>query len=120
MKILLALAAAAELLTGILLVAFSEAVVKLLLQAEVVGAGLVLTRFAGIALIALGIGCWPVGSDWRSATRGLFAYNFLITILLLFVGIGRELVGVLLWPAFALHTLLSILLGVGIFRKGRS
>src|SRR5262245_32657791 len=120
MKTLLALAAGAELLTGIFLVAYPQAVVNLLLHVEINGAALVLSRFAGIALIGLAIGCWPATADLRSATRGLFAYNFLIAILLVVVGMGRELVGVLLWPAFALHTLFSLLLGRGLFRKGRS
>jgi hypothetical protein len=40
----------------------------------------------------------------------MLTYNFLVTIYLTVVGIGGEFVGVLLWPAAALHAALTALL----------
>ena len=37
-------------------------------------------------------------------------YNLLATIYLLYLGVGGKLVGTLLWPAVALHAILTILL----------
>jgi hypothetical protein len=40
----------------------------------------------------------------------LLIYNLLVTLYLLYLGIGGKLVGVLLWPAVALHAMLAILI----------
>ena len=59
MKKVLALAAAAEAGLGLVLVVYPPIVVRLLLDADIAGAGIVVSRVAGIALIALGVACWP-------------------------------------------------------------
>jgi hypothetical protein len=41
----------------------------------------------------------------------MLIYNTLVTIYLAYLGIGGELVGILLWPAVALHAVLTGLLG---------
>ena len=46
-----------------------------------------------------------------SAVRALLIYNLLATIYLGYLGLAGQLVGILLWPAVALHVLLSNLLG---------
>lgn len=43
------------------------------------------------------------------AVRALLIYNLLATIYLLYLGVGGKLVGMLLWPAVALHAILTIL-----------
>jgi hypothetical protein len=60
----------------------------------------------GIALIALGIGCWP-GS---TALAGMLTYSALATLYLLYLGMRGEWVGPLLWPAVVLHAILTTLL----------
>jgi hypothetical protein len=40
----------------------------------------------------------------------MLAYNLLATIYLCYPGISGNLVGVLLWPAVAVHLLLTVLL----------
>jgi hypothetical protein len=56
--------------------------------------------------------------DGRSSVlTALLTYNLLVTIYLISLGIGGELVGILLWPAIALHALLTGLLGYG-FKQG--
>lgn len=59
MKKLLMLAAAGEAAVGLGLVVHPAIVVQLLFGTEIAGAGMVMSRIAGIALIALGIACWP-------------------------------------------------------------
>jgi hypothetical protein len=66
-------------------------------------------RVAGIALIALGITCWPYGTEAR-ALCGTFTYSALVTLYLLYVAIRGEWVGPLLWPAVVLHALFTLLL----------
>jgi hypothetical protein len=56
------------------------------------------------------------GGEW--ALFALLTYNFLVTIYLIAIGLGTEFVGVLLWPAAALHSVLTATLGHTWF-KGR-
>lgn len=70
---------------------------------QLVGVGEMIARVTGIALIGLGLSCWP-GS---SALVGILTYSLVLTLHLARLGFGGELVGVLLWPAVALHALLT-------------
>ncbi|MCK7582044.1 MAG: hypothetical protein MZV65_44860 [Chromatiales bacterium] len=113
MKIILALAAAGEAAFGLVLLVYPPAVVRLLFGAEIVGAGMVMSRVAGIALIALGIACWP-GRAMRgraaAALGGMLVYSLLATLYLAYLGLGGEWAGKLLWPAVAVHAVLTVLL----------
>ncbi len=59
MKNLLILAAVSEGLTGLILVVYPPIVIRLLFDSEVAGAGVWMSRLAGMSLIALGVACWP-------------------------------------------------------------
>jgi hypothetical protein len=59
MKKLLLLAAVGEAVTGLVLVVYPQIVVRLLFGAEIAGPGMVMSWVTGIALIALGLACWP-------------------------------------------------------------
>ena len=59
MKKILALASTGEAAMGLVLLVYPPIVVRLLFGADIAGAGIVMSRIAGIALIALGVGCWP-------------------------------------------------------------
>jgi len=72
---LVAVAAAAEALTGLVLVVYPLMVIKLLFGAEITGIAVVISRFAGLALIALGVACWPYGFASR-ALCGMLTYSF--------------------------------------------
>jgi hypothetical protein len=113
MKNVLALAAAGEAGLGLVLVVYPPIVVRLLLDADITGAGIVVSRVAGIALIALGVACWP-GSDASSslfrAIRAMLCYSLLVTVYLSYIGISGRLVGILLWPATVFHAILTFLL----------
>jgi len=75
---LLAVAAAAEALTGLVLIVYPPLVIKLLFAAEIAGIGVVISRFAGLALTVLGVACWPYGSAPR-ALCGMLTYSSLAT-----------------------------------------
>ena len=113
MKRVLALAAVSEAATGLALVIVPSLVGRLLLGAELTGVSIPVARVAGLALVALGLACWPgsdAGSGLARALRGMWCYSMLVTLYLAYLGIRNEWVGVLLWPAVAIHALLTFLL----------
>lgn len=104
MKRVLALAAVAEVATGAALLIVPSLVGRLLLGEEVVGIAATVARVAGIALIALGIACWPGPPRF-----GMLFYGAAVTAYLAYVGFAGG-GGVLLWPAVVLHAVLTALL----------
>ena len=81
----------------------------LILGAELSEPGQALGRLAGIALLGFALTSYPAPAA-RSITSAMLAYNLLATIYLCYLGIVGKLVGMLLWPAAALHLLLTVLL----------
>ena len=106
MKNVLIFAAVAEAATGLALLIVPSVVGRLLLGDELAGVAIPVARVAGIALIALGIACWP-----GPPLAGMVIYSTAVTLYLAYLGFAGGLTGVLLWPAVALHAVLSILLG---------
>ncbi len=111
----LLVAAIVEVATGLALLLAPAVVAKLLLGVQIPAIGMVLGRCFGIALLALGVACWPVvhvaGS--RSAiVRGMLIYNALIALYLGYLATAGHAAGVLLWPAIALHAVVAVLLAV--------
>jgi hypothetical protein len=84
---------------------------RLLLGAELSGVTIVVARVAGIALIALGIACWPNDKTMRPPLNAMLLYNLFVTGYLIFLGLRGEWIGPLLWPAVVLHTVITIFLG---------
>jgi hypothetical protein len=105
MNTLLTLAAVAEATTGLALLVVPALVGQLLLGTELAGVSIPVARVAGMALIALGIACLP-----GLALLGMLTYSALATAYLAYVGIRGEWVGLLLWPAVAVHAVLTLLL----------
>jgi hypothetical protein len=105
MKKALIVAALAEALTGLALLVVPSRVGQLLLGAELTGAGIVSGRVAGIALVALGIACWP-----GPPVAGMAIYGGAVAVYLAYAGIADGLTGILLWPAVVLHLVLTALL----------
>jgi len=108
MKKLLALAAVSEAVTGLVLLVYPPIVVHLLFGADIAGAGILLSRIAGISLIALGVACWPRNTA-HGSLFGMLTYSTLAALYLAYLGITGG-VGILLWPAVAVHAVLSFLL----------
>jgi hypothetical protein len=63
-------------------------------------------------LIALGIACWH-----GSPLAGMLTYGGVVTIYLCWLGITGGSMGVLLWPAVAVHMALTILLAWAFLRS---
>jgi hypothetical protein len=118
MKIL-ALAALAEAGFGVILLAHPSIVVRLLFDADIAGAGVIMSRLAGLALIGLGVSCWPGASPFQPL-RGMLAYSILAMLYLIVVGLRSEAFGLLLWPAVAVHAVLIVLLGGAGWKQRRS
>jgi hypothetical protein len=116
MKKLLILVAVGEGLTGLILLLYPPIVIQLLFDTEIAGAGVAMSRLAGISLIALAVACWPDHNTLR-AFLGMLAYSLLAMLYLGWVGVNGG-VGMLLWPAVAAHAALSLLL-VRAWRKER-
>jgi hypothetical protein len=113
MNRLLKLTTIIEAATGLALMAVPSVVVQLLLGGKISGASVPLGRVGGFALLSLGMACWPAHDprgNTASVVRAMLTYNSLATLYLLCLGIGGEWVGPLLWPAVALHGILSLLL----------
>lgn len=108
MKKVLMLTATVEGLTGLILLMYPAIVVRLLFDTAIAGAGALMSRLAGIALIGLGVACWPDRNP-RQAFFGMLAYSLLAMLYLVYVGFNGK-AGILLWPGVAAHAGLSLLL----------
>lgn len=115
MKKLLIITGMAEMATGVALIIVPALVGHLLLGVELAGVAVVVARVAGIALLALGVGCWP-----GPAALGMLTYNALGTVYFAYLVFGGQWVGPLLWPAVGLHAILAILLGRAWFVKPKT
>ena len=104
MKGVLAFAAVSEAATGLALLIAPSLVGQLLLGTELAGVAVTVARVAGIALIALGIACWP-----GPARVGMLIYSGVVTLYLAYLGFAG-MNGILLWPAVVLHVILTALL----------
>jgi hypothetical protein len=116
MKKVLVLAAVSEAGTGVALLIVPSLVVRLLFGEDATGVAIPLARVTGIALIGLGVACWPGQSTLR-AVFGMLTYSVLAMLYLAYVGVNGG-AGILLWPAAAVHAGLSVLLILA-WRKDR-
>jgi hypothetical protein len=98
-------AAVGEIVTGVALLIAPSCVGQVLLGEPLVGVAIAPARVAGIALCALGVGCLL-----NSPLLGMSAYSAAVALYLGYVGSIGGLAGMLLWPAVAIHAVLSILL----------
>jgi len=105
MKKVLVFAVVAEAATGVGLLIVPSLVGRLLLGADLIGVAIPVAHVAGIALIALAVGCWP-----GSPPIGMLTYSAAVTLYLAYVGFAGDSTGILLWPAVVLHVILTALL----------
>jgi hypothetical protein len=105
MKRVLIIAAVGEAGMGLALLVVPSLVGRLLLGEELTGVAIPVARVAGIALIALGVACWP-----GTPRVGMLTYSAAVTLYLAYVGLEGGLAGILLWPAVVLHAILTALL----------
>jgi hypothetical protein len=98
-----------EIVVGAVLLTAPDLPCRLLFAAVPEGVGVVLARFAGVGLFALGIACLPstaTGSH-RSAVSGLIVFNVGVASLFTWVGVATTLRGALLWPVVVLHAAIA-------------
>lgn len=105
MRWALVLAAVGETATGLALLLVPSLVGQLLLGAELTGIAVTVARVAGIALVGLGIACWP-----GPPRIGMLIYSAAVTLYLAYVGLSGGSTGLLLWPAVVVHVVLTALL----------
>ena len=105
MRKILVFASVGEGVTGLALMIVPTLVGQLLMGAELTGIAIPVARVAGIALTSLAIACWP-----GTPLVGMLTYCTVVTLYLAYLGFAGVLTGILLWPAVALHVLLTILL----------
>ena len=105
MSRVLVLAAVGEVATGVALLLVPSLVGQLLLGTDLTGMAATVARVAGIALIGLGVACWP-----GPPRLGMLVYSAAVTVILAYVGVSGASSGVLLWPAVVLHAILTALL----------
>jgi len=113
MKKVLTFAAVLEAATGVALLIVPSLVGRLLFGEEFTGIVIPVARVLGIALLALGVCCWP-GS---TALCGMLTYSALATLYLLFLAIHGEWVGPLLWLVVVIHAVLTALLAWAWFQS---
>jgi hypothetical protein len=112
---LLAFAAIAESATGLALIVVPSLVARLLFGTELSGVSVAVGRVTGISLLSLGLACWPGKGQGGAGACGMTTYGLLVTLYLLNLGMRGEWVGPLLWPAVALHAVLTTLLACAWF-----
>ena len=115
LRALLALAAVGEAATGVALLVTPALLGKLLLGAELTGDAAMVARVAGVALIGLGIACWP-----GTPQLGMLIYGAAVAVYLAYLGLSGAASGVLLWPAVVAHLILSALLARECLAPGRA
>lgn len=98
-------AAVAETATGAALLVVPALVGQLLFGAEMTGIALTIARVTGVALIALGVACWP-----GTPLLGMLVYSAGAMLYLAYVGLVVGSGGILLWPAVILHAILTVAL----------
>jgi len=101
----LVVTAVIEVATGMALLVVPSLAGQLLLGAELTGIAATVARVTGLALIALGVACWP-----GTPLAGMLTYSVTVTLYLAYVGIAGGPTGILLWPVIVLHLILTILL----------
>jgi hypothetical protein len=70
-------------------------------------------RVVGAALLAIGVASWMARTDALTSAQfglltGLLIYDAIAAILLVFAGTVLKMIGVMLWPAVALHAVLAV------------
>lgn len=111
---ILAFAAVVEIATGLALIVDPALVIRLLVGATAPIEDAPLGRFPGIAILALGVACWPGRQDAEmgspAAFRAMLLYNVLTALFLVYLFTVSHLGGVLLWPGAVLHAVVASLL----------
>jgi hypothetical protein len=111
---LLIVTAVAEAGTGLVLLFLPSILFSVLLGVSSPASEAVfIARIFGVALLAIGVGCWlarsdPIGSAQRGVLTGVLIYDVGAAALLAYAGLALNMAGIALWPAVVLHTALAV------------
>jgi hypothetical protein len=114
LKELLLVTAVVEVVTGLALLGLPAIVLAALLGIQPASVEtLFVGRIAGAALLAIGVASFLARTDaslpaQRGLLTGILLYDALAAALLVYSGFVLRMVGLALWPAVVLHTLLGI------------
>src|SRR5262245_10890608 len=110
------MAAWLEIIVGASLLLAPNVLSQFLFGAAPEGVGVPFARFAGIALLGLGISSMPsnLAGTRQYAVRGLLVFNIGVTIFLAWVAVATTFRGVILWPVVILHAVISIALALSL------
>jgi len=113
MRRLLIAIAVIEVSAGAALLGFPSATVSLLFGSSLTPPSMAPVRLVAAALLALGIANWLAsrraqGRGARVVVAAMTAYNFGAALALGVVGIVAWPGGLVLWPAVALHTVMTV------------
>ena len=105
-------AAGLEVLTGFALIVAPSLLARFLFGSDLNAAGEATGRISGLVILCLAAGCWLRAgeSDRLLALVPLVALSWMAAAFLVITGIIGANVGLLLWPAAALHLILAVLL----------
>ncbi len=105
-------AAGLEVLTGLTLIVAPSLLAHFLFGSDLNATGEATGRISGLVMLCLAVGCWPRADESgpHQALVPLVALSWLAAAFLVVTGIIGANVGLLLWPAAALHLILAVLL----------
>jgi len=114
-RIVVPVAAAVEVATGLSILIAPRVFVLLFLGVAVGQTGVIAARICGLALLSFGLACWPekqlpIGQRGMAPIRALLTYNALLTSYLVYLRILGGYRGILLVPAIILHIVLTVFL----------
>ena len=113
-KLLLLITALIEGATGLCLLFVPAALFAILLGLDHATVDAIFVgRLAGAALLSIGVTSWMARTDTRTPAQvglltGILIYNAAATLLLVYAGALLKMIGVLLWPAVAIHAMLAV------------
>jgi hypothetical protein len=111
---LLSFTAYGEVGMGLLLLAVPANSLRVLIGVEHASTETIfVARVAGAALAAIGVACWigredQLGPAQRGLIAGVLVYSTVVAGLLAYAALFLNLVGIALWPAVAVHAVLSV------------
>lgn len=113
------MAAWVEILVGFSFLLVPNVQSQLIYGATPEGLGDIWARFAGLALIGLGISCLPLNlAETRQGVRGLLVFNIGATIFFAWVAVATTFRGVVLWPVVILHAVIAVALALSLRHEG--
>jgi hypothetical protein len=113
-KLFLFVTALVEAATGLCLLILPAVLFAILLGLDPATADAIFVgRLAGAALLAIGVASWMARIDTRTPAQlglltGILLYNAAASVFLAYAGAVLKMVGVLLWPAVAIHAILAV------------